>query len=77
MSDDKNIYHHVGIYGFIPSSLKRFVHLQQSEREKKLKLEQMRALDNGMTIGVGYVENVPISVDTKEDLMQVEREINK
>ena len=37
----------------------------------------MRALDNGMTIGVGYVENVPISVDTKEDLMQVEREINK
>ena len=75
--DDKNIYHHVGIYGFIPSSLKRFVHLQQSEREKKLKLEQMRALDNGMTIGVGYVENVPISVDTKEDLMQVEREINK
>ena len=56
---------------------KRFVHLQQSEREKKLKLEQMRALDNGMTIGVGYVENVPISVDTKEDLMQVEREINK
>ena len=77
LSDDKNIYHHVGIYGFIPSSLKRFVHLQQTEREKDLKLEQMRALDNGMTIGVGYVENIPISVDTKEDLMQVERLINK
>ena len=76
-SNDKNIYHHVGIYGFIPSSLKKFVHLQQTEREKDRKLEQMRALDNGMTIGVGYVENVPISVDTKEDLMQVERLINK
>ena len=76
-SIDKNIYHHVGIYGFIPSSLKKFVHLQQTEREKDRKLEQMRALDNGMTIGVGYVENVPISVDTKEDLMQVERLINK
>ena len=76
-SNDKNIYHHVGIYGFIPSSLKKFVHLQQTEREKDRKLEQMRALDNGMTIGAGYIKNVPISVDTKEDLMQVERLINK
>lgn len=76
-SKESNIYHHVGIYGFIPSSLKRFVHLQQTEREKELKLEQMRALDNGLTIGVGYIENVPISVDTKEDLMQVERQISK
>lgn len=75
-SSDDNIYHHVGIYGFVPSSLKKFVNLRQSEREKKLKLEQMRALDNGMTIGVGYVDNIPISVDTREDLMQVERYIN-
>ena len=73
----KNIYHHVGIYGFAPSSLKKFVNLPQSEREKKLKLEQMRALDNNMTIGVGYVKNVPISVDTREDLMHVESLIKK
>ena len=73
----KNIYHHVGIYGFVPSSLKKFVNLPQSEREKKLKLEQMRALDNNMTIGVGYVKNVPISVDTREDLMHVESLIKK
>ena len=74
---DKDVYHHVGIYGFIPTSLKKFVHLKQSKREKELKLEQMRALDNDMTIGVGYTKKIPISVDTKEDLMQVEREINK
>ena len=37
----------------------------------------MRALDNNMTIGVSYDQNIPISVDTKEDLMHVERLINK
>ena len=37
----------------------------------------MRALDNNMTIGVGYVKNVPISVDTREDLMHVESLIKK
>ena len=36
------------------------------------KLEQWRALDAKMTIGVNYVDNVPISVDTKEDLIHVE-----
>ena len=36
----------------------------------------MRALDNGMSIGEGYIKNIPLSVDTKEDLVQVERLIN-
>ena len=33
----------------------------------------MRALDANMSIGVGYVKNVPISVDTNEDLLKVEK----
>ena len=41
-------------------------------RNKK-KLEQLRALDSGMKIGITYVENVPISVDTPEDLMLIEQ----
>jgi len=32
----------------------------------------LRALDAAMSIGVTYVENIPISVDTKEDLIHVE-----
>ena len=32
----------------------------------------MRALDSKMSIGVGYIKNIPISVDTKEDLLKVE-----
>ena len=70
-------YHHVGIYGFSLESLKKFVSFKPSFREQKLKLEQMRGLDNNMSIGVGYVENVPLSVDTKEDLVQVEKLIKE
>ena len=33
----------------------------------------MRALDSRISIGVGYVKNVPNSVDTKEDLLEIER----
>ena len=33
----------------------------------------MRALDAGVKIGITYVEKIPISVDTLEDLMLIEK----
>ena len=68
-----NLYHHVGIYSFRYETLKKFISLTPSVNEKNKSLEQMRAIDNNMSIGVGYVQNVPISVDTKEDLLKVEK----
>ena len=68
-----NNYHHVGIYSFRYDSLKKFVFLSPSKNEKKLRLEQMRAIDANMTIGVSYIKEVPLSVDTKEDLFYVEK----
>ena len=65
-------YHHVGIYSFRYITLKKFVSLPPSVNEVDRKLEQWRALDANMTIGVSYVKEVPISVDTKENLIQVE-----
>ena len=67
-----NIYQHVGIYSFKPIALKRFVSLPASKNEIDRKLEQLRARDAGIHIGITYVENVPISVDTLEDLMIIE-----
>ena len=67
-----NIYHHVGIYCFTIESLTKFVSEPPSSNELNYKLEQWRALDAKMTIGVSFVENVPLSVDTKEDLIHVE-----
>ena len=48
-----------------------------SKNEKKYGLEQLRALEADMTIGVTYVKDVPISVDTKDDLLNVEKIIKK
>ena len=69
---DREVYHHVGIYSFRYETLKKFVSLTPSVNELNHKLEQWRALDARMTIGVSYVKDVPISVDTKKDLINVE-----
>jgi len=67
-----NIYHHVGLYSFSFKSLKRFVEIGPSSNELNHKLEQLRAIDSNISIGASYVENVPLSVDTEEDLKKVE-----
>ncbi len=59
---------HVGIYGFRKEALTKFRNLPTSTLELIEKLEQLRALQNDMSIGVCYVDNIPISVDTAEDL---------
>ena len=67
-----DICHHVGIYSFRYKSLKKFTELEPTYNEIHYKLEQLRALDSNMSIGVSFVKDVPISVDTKEDLIRVE-----
>jgi 3-deoxy-manno-octulosonate cytidylyltransferase (CMP-KDO synthetase) len=71
--EGNNLYHHVGIYSFQYETLKKFISLQPSKNESQRRLEQMRALDAKMTIGVGYVKDVPFGVDTKEDLLKAEK----
>ncbi len=61
-------WHHIGIYAFRRPALERFVLLPPSEREKSRRLEQMRALDAGMTIAVARVDTAPFGVDTPADL---------
>ena len=72
-AEDKNFYHHIGIYGYRKTSLEKFTKLKQSDREKSEKLEQLRALDNDMVIGVSLIDTVPFGVDTPEDLEMARR----
>jgi 3-deoxy-manno-octulosonate cytidylyltransferase (CMP-KDO synthetase) len=65
---DGPLFHHVGIYAFRREALARFVKLPASPLEKREKLEQLRALEAGMTIAVARVDSVPLSVDTPADL---------
>ena len=69
----ENVYHHVGIYAFTNKALVRYVGLKRSKLELKRKLEQLRALENDMSIHVGYINSSPLSVDTKNDLIEVKK----
>ncbi len=64
-------YHHVGIYAYRRAALDRFVTLPPSPLEKQEKLEQLRALEDGMRIGAALIHSHPISVDTVDDLERV------
>jgi len=64
--------HHIGIYAYRASFLKRFSRLPQSPAEKFESLEQLRALHHGYRIAVRVWEKpVEAGVDTAEDLDRV------
>jgi len=62
------LYHHVGLYAYKRQALKDFVALPPSPLEEREKLEQLRALEAGMSIAVARVDEAPLSVDTPADL---------
>jgi 3-deoxy-manno-octulosonate cytidylyltransferase (CMP-KDO synthetase) len=70
------LFHHVGIYAFRREALARFVALPPSPLEKREKLEQLRALEAGMTIAVARVDEVPLSVDTPADLEKARKALS-
>lgn len=66
-------WYHIGIYGYTIEALRKFVALPPSPMEKIEKLEQLRALENGMKIKVCYSDSIPVSVDTPHDLEKVRK----
>ena len=65
---DGPIWRHIGIYGYRRAALQRFNAAPPSPLEKREKLEQLRALELGMSIWAASVDAPPISVDTPADL---------
>ncbi|MDK9721303.1 MAG: 3-deoxy-manno-octulosonate cytidylyltransferase [Rhodospirillales bacterium] len=61
-------WHHIGIYAYRRQALTRFVDLPVGLLEAREKLEQLRALENGMRIDAALVDTVPDGVDTPADL---------
>lgn len=62
------LYHHIGLYAYRRAALERYVALPPSPLEQRERLEQLRALENGMRIDVAIVDAVPLGVDTPADL---------
>jgi 3-deoxy-manno-octulosonate cytidylyltransferase (CMP-KDO synthetase) len=63
---------HLGIYGYRRDTLKRLVEFAASPLEQAERLEQLRALENGIGIAVCLVEYESIGVDVPEDVQRVE-----
>jgi 3-deoxy-manno-octulosonate cytidylyltransferase (CMP-KDO synthetase) len=62
------VFRHIGIYGYRRAALERFNAAPPSPLERREKLEQLRALELGLSIWAAVADKAPISVDTPADL---------
>ena len=67
---------HVGIYAYARAALMRFCDLPPSRRERERRLEQMRALDNGMLIAAVGTPTGSIGIDTRDDYRRFVSRVN-
>lgn len=66
-------FHHIGVYAYRAGALRRWVALPPSAQETDERLEQLRPLAHGMTIGVAVLDASPApGVDTEADVREVE-----
>ncbi len=71
--DFENVFRHIGIYVYRRSFLQTFTQLSPTALERREKLEQLRALEYGFTIGVVETKSKSVGVDTPKDLALVEK----
>ena len=65
-------FQHIGIYSYKVEARMKFVRLEPSHLEQIEKLEQLRALENGLSIGATTTNLKIIGVDTPADIKKVE-----
>jgi len=70
-------FKHLGFYAYRKTALDRFVKWPESLLERAERLEQLRFLENGVSIYVGETPHDSIGVDTEEDLRRVEEILGK
>ena len=67
-TDPPMVWHHVGLYGYTPQTLRWFASEQPSPLERIEKLEQLRILEAGKTIMAASIPVAAPGIDTAEDL---------
>jgi 3-deoxy-manno-octulosonate cytidylyltransferase (CMP-KDO synthetase) len=72
-SGGKKYYRHIGIYLYSGTILRKIVKLKQSPLEKAEKLEQLRALENGLKIKALTVKDIPPDVNVPGDIKIIEK----
>ena len=72
-------YWHIGIYVYRAEALKKFVSAPVGVLENIEKLEQLRALENGMSIyaqivdSIKLIEDAPADINTPEELLEAQK----
>ena len=69
--DIGGVFRHIGFYGFQKDALFEFTSLPPSYREKKYKLEQLRAIENNIRIKALITNSEQIAVDVPQDINRV------
>ena len=75
--EETEVYRHWGIYAYRRETLAKFVSLPEGRLERCEKLEQLRALENGIGIKVLISDLQSVGVDTPEDLAQAEARLRE
>lgn len=70
---DGPLYRHIGLYAWRRPAFERFVGLPPSPLERRERLEQLRALEDGMRIDAALLDKAPPSVDTEVGLEAARR----
>ncbi|MGV9008030.1 MAG: 3-deoxy-manno-octulosonate cytidylyltransferase [Brevundimonas sp.] len=65
---DGPVWRHIGLYGYRRAALERFCAAPPSPLERREKLEQLRALEMGLSIWAAVIPDAPLSVDNADDL---------
>ena len=76
-STKQRYFKHLGIYAYKVSVLEKITRMQQTPMELSESLEQLRWLENGLTIRTAETNSETIGIDTPEDLAAAERFLSR
>ena len=68
-----NYYQHVGIYAYKTDILRRIAEMKPSALEQTELLEQLRWLENGLSIRMALTDTPTVSIDSPDDLAKAEQ----
>jgi len=71
--DGQSAWRHVGVYAYRRAALLKFARLPRTPLEVSERLEQLRALENGMIISVVETKRETVGVDVPADVKKVEK----
>jgi 3-deoxy-manno-octulosonate cytidylyltransferase (CMP-KDO synthetase) len=74
--DPATFYRHIGLYAFRHSFLMQYAQLKPTPLERSEDLEQLRFLESGYRIRVAIVDEFHPGIDTPEDALALERQLN-